>query len=55
MAAVILRTCRFLPSVSLSSIQHVGTFFLNLIGTERGGNAGSECRRRTFAERVRAP
>src|SRR5262249_13900225 len=39
-AAVILRTCRFFPSVNSSPIQHAGTVFRYLIGGTRGCISG---------------
>lgn len=36
-AAVIFRTCRFLPSVNDKAIQEVGMFFRNRIGGFRSG------------------
>jgi hypothetical protein len=41
-AAVIRRTWRFLPSVSVSANQAVGTLLRNRIGGSRGGKSGSE-------------
>ena len=40
-AAVILLTCLFFPSVSVSDSHEVGMFFLNLIGGILAGTDGS--------------
>ena len=51
-AAVIRRTWRFLPSVSVRRIQESGTDLRMRIGTGRGGSAGSEARNSAVAERA---
>ncbi len=54
-AAVMRRTCRFLPSMSSSASQQSDTFFRNRTGGSRGGKSGAGSNLRTRHGKVWCP